>query len=227
VVRILSKVTPEACDIALLMRTRRRIQDRGLVKILSHIKLIGEAEMRLIAYSEAGVHMSVPLFLELAGSATEDFPRYLLLKATERMLRRSGQILVPFRSVEEMVRFRRRLFEKRDEQDIATVVFPPPPVHGTPYIQPLVNPTELSEEGRELNHCVSTYARGIASGWLYFYRILEPERATVSIRRNETWEIDQIAGPGNSEVTYATRSDVETWLGNAQSLDEKREMLCA
>lgn len=38
VVRILSKVTPEACNIALLMRMRRRLNNEHLLKILAHIE---------------------------------------------------------------------------------------------------------------------------------------------------------------------------------------------
>jgi hypothetical protein len=222
VVRILSKVAPEACNIALLMRMRRRINDASLVKILSHITRIGEAEMQLIAYWEPSPHASVPLFLELAAEPKGDFLRLLrLLADTERMMEQSEQIFPHLRSVAEVELCHLRLIRIQNRREVPELTFPAPPVPGTATIQPLVNPMELLEEGRAQRNCVTTYARDVASGgWLYFYRVLEPERATVSIRHNETWELDQIAGPGNSEVSNATRSEVEKWLSRTQPLDD-------
>ena len=222
VVRILSKIAPEACNIALLMRMRRRLQNTGLVKILSHIARIGDAEMRLIADWEPGPHASVPLFLELAAERKGDSLRLLrLLADTELMMEQSEHIFPHIRSIAEADLCHLRLLRKQNRREYPELTFPDPPVPGTATIQPLLNPMELLEEGRAQNNCVMTFARDVASGgWLYFYRVLEPERATISIRHSGTWELEQIAGPGNSEVSNATRSEVEKWLSRAQSLDD-------
>jgi hypothetical protein len=319
VVRILAKIAPEACNIAALMRMRRRFQNPHLVKILSHITQIGEAELRLIAYWEPSTYVSVPLFLELAAKPkTESFR---LLADTELMMERSDNIFPPLMSVIDVYRLHGRLVREQQEKEIATSPFPPPPIMGTATIQPILTPQELQEEGRQQNHCVSIYAeevvdnlayvyrvleperatvsiirsdddswelgefagadnsqvsnesmlvvkdwlmerqfppppvQGIATiqplssprelrdegrrmnnpgmldtwdvvkGWLYFYKVLEPERATVSIRQNEIWLIESIAGCANSRVSSATRSEVEKWLRKAQSINEEQGML--
>ncbi len=100
--------------------------------------------------------------------------------------------------------------------------FPIPPLRGTDVIQPLSSPGELAEEARKMDNYVIVQDWDAVRGWLHFYRVLEPERATVSIRYDKTWEIAEIAGLGGSPVSNATRSEVEKWLCKAQSRDEEK-----
>jgi hypothetical protein len=215
VVRILSKVAPEACEIALLMRMRRHLNNLVLLRILSHVREIGKTELRLVANWKSCTYMSVPLFLELAAMEQQDFWR--LIEDTERMMEQSGRVFPPLRSVEDLDRRHLALISEQNSKEAAVVTFPPPPIPGTPTIQPLVNPQELLKEGLVQNNCVSSYSMEVAKGITYIYRVLSPERATASIiPSDEGWCLCEIAGPGNSEISEATRAEVEEWLLAAQ-----------
>ncbi len=215
VVRILSKIAPEACNIALLMRMRRRFGNPHLVKILSHIKRIGDAEMRLIANWEPTPHVSLRIFLELAAKPKPEFFR--LLTDTELMMEQSERSFPPLRSVMDVWRLHGRLVEEQHEKEVAESPFPPPPIPGTATIQPILNSRELQEEGRTQNNCVSSYAEDVMLCLAYIYRVLEPERATVSIvPSDDGWELGEIAGAHNSPVSDETIAQVEKWLSNGQ-----------
>lgn len=79
--------------------------------------------------------------------------------------------------------------ERRHQQAVLRALktgkasFPVPPIPGTESIVPLTNSDELTKESREQVNCVRTYAYHVAEGHTYIYRILAPERATLSIVR--------------------------------------------
>jgi len=81
------------------------------------------------------------------------------------------------------------------------------------------------EEGREMQHCVATYASHVArlGGSYYIYKLLPPlDRATVAIRLTPRgWEIEQIHGVKNAPVSHRTRSYVEDWLAGRLEPGEK------
>jgi hypothetical protein len=84
--------------------------------------------------------------------------------------------------------------------------------------EPLSAWDQLFAEGRENKHCILTYGARIAGsgGWLYAYRILAPERATLLIRRvagtSDSYAIDQLKGPHNREVSDKTARAIAAWL---------------
>jgi len=238
-VRILAKVAPEACNSALLTRVRLRLPAPCLFKILSHMKRIGHAELEMAAHWKACPHMSRWLFVRILDETVEDLVR--LRTDTENMPKRGRKA---FRSLAEVQRCHVRLGPAIDEREsvnaalaearrckeeekreVAALVFPPAPVEGTATIQPILNPKELLEEGLTQRHCAgASYAKAVARGGLYLYRVMEPERATLSISLLvDSWNLMEIVGRSNSQVSDATLLAVENWLREAQRTSSTRD----
>jgi hypothetical protein len=71
----------------------------------------------------------------------------------------------------------------------------------------------LLEEGRRQHNCVRSYAGEVAMGRMAIYRVLQPERATLSLaKRAGCWRVDQLKGPCNRPVQPATRRAVLDWF---------------
>jgi hypothetical protein len=102
---------------------------------------------------------------------------------------------------------RRQQFEPRE-----------PPIPGTLHIQPLVTEEDLIQEGREQQHCTGIVYPGLyMTGNFYAYRVLHPERATVSIMKGfNGWKVYELYGAKNTAVMPLTRTLVTAWLEAAQ-----------
>ncbi len=99
--------------------------------------------------------------------------------------------------------------------------FPPPPLQGNDAIRPLTTPAELIAEGNAQYNCVGnrvSYEPSIRAGRCYIYRVLTPERATLSIVRRDAhcWAIGELKARGNRAVGPATRRAVRNWLDASQ-----------
>jgi hypothetical protein len=92
--------------------------------------------------------------------------------------------------------------------------FPAPPVPGTDDIVPLTCSGQLAEEGREQTNCAGSYSTAVQCGALYVYRVVSPERATLSIVRgaNGCWRIQELKGKRNVAVKKETLWHVQAWL---------------
>jgi hypothetical protein len=91
---------------------------------------------------------------------------------------------------------------------------PPPPLPGTNGIQPIDSVRELLLEGRIMHHCVGGYIDDVRPGGCYIYRITEPERATLEIRRNAsgTWVQGGLASYCNGRPGMDVVMRVREWL---------------
>lgn len=70
-------------------------------------------------------------------------------------------------------------------EEIKHCVFPRPPLPGeNNCVVPLRSAADLIEEGRVQSNCVASYAKQVEHGGIFIYRVIFPERATVSIVRN-------------------------------------------
>lgn len=96
--------------------------------------------------------------------------------------------------------------------------FPRPPIAGTEHIQPIETPAGLIEEGNLMHHCVGSYIGSVSAGHMHVYRILAPERATLSISRTPGghWQVDQLYAAYNRKVGKPTADAVAAWLGDTQ-----------
>lgn len=92
--------------------------------------------------------------------------------------------------------------------------FPKPPIPGTKDIIPLTSAGQLEVEGNQQQNCVATYAPQVMSGYLYVYKVLHPERATLAIckRASGCWYRSELKAYGNRKVAVATTLKVGRWL---------------
>lgn len=100
--------------------------------------------------------------------------------------------------------------------DLCLARIPPPPIPGTDTIIPLTTLKELKQEGVEQQNCVGIYGPRMARGDTYVYKVLSPERATLSIIRDPggTWHRRQIRIARNREPTPFTVRAVDEWLAS-------------
>ena len=78
-------------------------------------------------------------------------------------------------------------------------------------------PYELHIEGDEMDHCIVTYLDELYFGDIFVYKILEPERATLAIVKNQgKWSIKELSLKSNKSPSKRTRAQVEQWLEENQ-----------
>jgi hypothetical protein len=157
----------------------------------------------------------------------ETLPEYgSLLEDTVQMRERLYRNGRPFRSLAEVKRCHDRLAAGMNygangrDCWVLDLKFPPPPIPGTERIQALDSPDLLIDEGCKQRHCVAIKAEEVASGQMYVYRILAPERATLSIiRTGAGWALGELRGPGNQPVAERTKQFVSNWFLRSQNIN--------
>ena len=199
-----------------------------LMKPLSHLKKINQGALSLVSDLGPHIHLLEPSLLE---DVSQDV-RHLhcnYASAAFTTIRHLHWALFPdrpfprMRSLEEMTVLRDQLVEanaRRPYRDKPEIKFEPrePPIPGTSNIEPLITIDDLIEEGRVQNHCMGTvYPELYMTGSYYAYRILAPERATVSIMKYfDGWKLIELYGAHNAEVRPETRQAVNAWLETVQ-----------
>ena len=92
---------------------------------------------------------------------------------------------------------------------------PPPPYPGIPgRIEPLRCVGDYHVEAETMRNCVRSYARAALAGNVVIYRVLRPERATLSLVRDgrRGWRLGELHAVANASVGAQTRREVERWL---------------
>ena len=241
VVHLLRKIVPEAInphDARLLRQALR--SDPAVGKLLSHRPVITAGVLGLLSNLRLLPLVSPSLIDEVA--AREDELWYphtadLLVDAMylHLMIRRQTE-LPRFSSVaavqefhdtvaveserierERAARRRRRMEEPVREARRATRdsdILAPAPVPGTPLIVPLTTRAELKAEGKAQHNCVASYWRRVRARTTAIYRVLGPERATLSIVpcADGFWRRCELKAARNKEVSALTRATVDSWL---------------
>lgn len=223
-VRVLAKVRSSAVTVRGLLYLRRTLCSEPVPKALLHLPSLDRCVLRIVTDPQLVAHVTHTFFDDANSDPTEAGLERLayLLDDTLRMAGELGQRLGPLRSVKALRRVHDELSERlnrRANEELASIVIPPPPVAGTDVIVPLVSGAELLAEGREMHHCAASYIRPVAAGQVYVYRVLAPERATLSLRRDrDGWELEQIQGPANAPVEHETVQQVEAWLAGVRQV---------
>jgi len=200
-VNILAKIPAEAVSLEALEALRNVWLIEGAEKMLSHLPRINGGVLVLIMKHRLMEFVSPKLMAEVS-QLTDDTATALVARTLEEILDLREQLdvagpLRPFQSIEAVRRTQQELvaeFEARVRVHEEECQLPPPPLPGTPDIVPLTRVSELAEEGRKQHHCVYSYAVRVTQGACYVYRVLKPERATLSIVKGEdgSWEIEQL-----------------------------------
>jgi hypothetical protein len=118
--------------------------------------------------------------------------------------------------------------EKRREirRKYRNTIFPSPPIAGTTSIMPIRTMGQLMREAAEMRNCVASYGDRIDAGLCYIYRVLRPQRCTLSITVTEnTFRIDELAGKDNCPPFPKTKRAVEWWLRDGIEQRKREKML--
>lgn len=141
-----------------------------------------------------------------------EYPQHLLRQEEARRLAEEDRLRQRAAARQQMLAETRR--QRKEQAALARCPFPGPPVPGTPDIIPLTSADQVRSEGREQQHCVGSYVRRIILNETYIYRVMAPERATLSIVRGATgcWQRSELKAKRNQKVEDATVRQVDTWL---------------
>ncbi|WP_417514720.1 PcfJ domain-containing protein [Marinobacter sp.] len=91
--------------------------------------------------------------------------------------------------------------------------YPAPPIPAIDGIEPLVSWLELLNEGSSMHHCVGSYDTFVALGEVFVYRMMKPERLTISLEhRNNTWVIGEVRGIRNANPSPEALDIVRRWV---------------
>ncbi|MDF1658025.1 MAG: PcfJ domain-containing protein [Verrucomicrobiales bacterium] len=119
-------------------------------------------------------------------------------------------------------RYRRRIRQLIEANQHDTERFRTPPLPGIPgEIEPITSPEGLVNEGEAQGNCVASYAERVRQGSTFIYRVLAPERATLSVVKNSPfadWEIGELESKYNTDVRDEMEDFVTAWLDRHQSM---------
>jgi hypothetical protein len=224
-VRILKKVRHSACRIPMLLSLRRMMEDPEQRKLLNHLPSISCAVMVAMGKSHFR-RMFSPAFIQELARDPEDDARGLVSFTFDTMRMAKILMLPPregLRSMEELTVYHDELVDRMNRDKAKTVkelVFPPSPLPGSEDIIPLDHPKLLVEEARAQRNCILSYASSVVAGEIHFYRVLQPERATMAIyKKGPLWSLKEIQGPCNRPVSPDTVRQVQEWIAREQLAD--------
>jgi hypothetical protein len=221
VVNILKKVPAESASLRRLGRLRDALGNPEIQKVLSHLGVVNAGVIELAGDSEFWRQTSPRLLREVSESLAEKYRADTAealhqILIMQQALRKEHQSI--FQSRNQLLRVQDELaleYCQKAPAAIKACVFPRPPLPGAANcIIPLRTPADLLEEGDAQDNCVATYAKRVEDGDVFIYRVLFPERATLSVVRGEngTWERGELKTARNASVSPATERAVEEWL---------------
>ena len=218
-VNILAKVPASACSIQRLLGLRTALTDATSSKWLSHAAVLHGPVLDLLTQRWFSQPCTPPFIREAARNWTtqdEGVRGMALLGDTFWMARRLGEIgRLRISSLRGLIREHDRLavMERRRIRQEEDRAFPAPPLRGSPTIVPIRSVSELVREGEEQENCVAGYAHAVLQGRCFLYRVLAPERATLSlVNDGQQWRLGELALKQNGMSCGTTGQAVENWL---------------
>lgn len=218
-VRLVGKVTPQACQLHLVRGFLEAMNDPTTVRRLSFVSAVNADIMKIAASPELLSLAADALLHEVATRPDEAQSRSVsrMLDMCRHILRARGDISPhrSFASIWQIRKFCMRHADLMSSEDIAEMdcALPPPPLPETETIRALCTIEDVADEALEQENCALTLLPQIASGKLYLYRVLKPHRATLSIRKEHgRWHPNQIEWANNECADDETRHHVNTWL---------------
>lgn len=221
--RVLSRVVPTSIDINPLLYLRQALGNPKLMKSLAHAPRLNSGVLRILTDPQLAPLSTPRLIADVGQQTTEDAyvqTAYLLRDAHGMFQQVSRKKSFPrIRSLAELHDVHQELVEKVNSLPPLNLSFPEPPVPGNATIVPIRDAVELWHEGNEMNHCVASYSREIALRKdLFVYKVLGPERCTLSIRKSGSgWRIAELKKSCNGVVSPQTEKQIRHWLAESQS----------
>ncbi|MBI4024857.1 MAG: PcfJ domain-containing protein, partial [Verrucomicrobia bacterium] len=184
--RVLRKVEPAWCAVPLLLDLRDAMRRKDERKWLLHLPAVNGPVVAILRNQRLAGRFSFHFLRELAAA---DAAVGVLLSDCFRMLRFVGEReRTPcLRSVTDLQKWHDTLMEPLWKADVRKHGFsmddplPDPPLPGTDVIQPIRTVGDLAREGREQAHCVFALVGEVRARQRAIYKVLEPERATLSL----------------------------------------------
>lgn len=226
-VKVLERIHPASLDPRQARLLRRAASVPDVRSTLVHLPEIHAGILAFLESRAIWSRATNRLLIEVAEDKVERHRittarRLSEIVTIERELGRNPQPR-QFQSRQRITETHNELLRLREQQRIraasrrrvAARRFPQPPIPGTPAIIPLTSAQALEEEGHQQDNCVGCYAEAVRSGRCYIYRILTPERCTLSIRPSTAgnWEIAELETAGNHPASKSTHRTIEKWLG--------------
>lgn len=227
-IRTLRKIAPVSASPGQVAQLQRCSRSEQRMKMLAHLQKINAGVLALASMPEPYIEHVTPQLLESVSRSGKD----LCYSSIDTVLM---NFVLTHRELDPDRRVPR--FEHRDQlqhqlhvietryadirnrklMDKTPFEFPPP-IPQTDTIVALTSPYEVTEEGRKQHHCVACHGESVKKGDTYIYRVLEPERATLEIRRGEdgVWRIGQIQLACNKQPKRETKMAVLEWLNQTQ-----------
>ena len=219
--RLLRKIPYESISQARLLALRSRLADGALVRRLASLPRVNANVMQMAADSTLDSVSSQLLLLAAERREDDRVPHLADLLREVVMMWRTNRpgVAVPCFDTLEAIHL--------THQECSRLL-PPQGVVGLTQrrsgglavqvsVVPLKTLASLQEEGRCQRNCVATLWPAVAVGQLSVYRLLEPERGTLSLRRGARgWRLEQLKAARNRRVRPATRAAVRAWLNDLQ-----------
>jgi hypothetical protein len=219
--KALTKVIHKAISVCSLLYIRQSMADFAMAKAISHLQRLNAGAIRIATDPEL-LPLAAPTLIEEVSTRRDEDQRpkaaYMLQDSLNmfRLLFPNGRSLQPVRRFSYLAELHDSLVDDLNRTRISNmdVLFPPPPVEGTETIVPITNARELVEEGRAQHNCVASYVERVAvRRQVYIYRVLWPERCTLSLRRcGNTWVLSELKRACNERPSEVTRRVIEKWL---------------
>ena len=228
-VKLMKKIVPESVSPTegrLLQQALAR--DPGIARMVAHLKRINAGVLRLVSNGKLFPLVTGQLLVEVAENDDEVYyPRTADLLLDVRYLferLHPHAILKPFGSARRIQEHHAQLvaelpLEEAFEKELRNrrkklKAYPEPPIAGSEHIVPLTSQYQLRVEGRVQHNCVGGYLQRVRTRRLYIYKVLRPERATLSIIRDRKgkWNIGQLLLSHNRPASAWTVRAVHEWL---------------
>ncbi len=222
-VRILERVSHSALRVREIHRLREILQlgDPKVLKLLAHVPRVNPEVIGLVRDPEL-----LPSFTAsfLAEACEINVERPHLARGLRQLVRDYAQYQPQgnLPAVDSLDRFHQlqltiaEAVSRRRRYGVAR--FPAPPLSGTDAIEPITDITQLIDEGILQRNCVADLASSVRTGRIYVYRVLAPERCTLSIAPwRGRWQVDQLYRACNQVPSAETKAVVRDWL---QETDE-------
>ncbi len=220
-VNIVRKIRPETVTVERVLALRAVSVVPEVTQRLAHVPAINTGLLELANQPNLLAQVSPAVLNEIA-TAEEERLQASAVRLVEDMVReleRMGR-RPRLASLKTLANLRQRSHEVAEEfQQHVDVMrsagnFLEPPVPGSADIVPLTDAGQLLEEGRAQRNCVGGYTSRVVGGKVFVYRVLKPERATLSLRLGADggWEIEQLLRACNQPVSPATAQSVRLWL---------------
>ncbi len=218
-VHILSKIMPWACrreHIAGLIDT---VKVRDTARLIRHMPRINLGAITLLADTALLEHIGKTVLFEVINDVHEDTHANTALKLrawidakARHFPNEPSRRFTSRAALDEMV-FRNLHLVGLDTLEAIVWTLPPAPIPDHRDIVALRESGEVFQEGYQQSNCLFSRMPEFCAGTTFAYRVLAPERATLTIRKCKgQWQIDALETACNGPVSDKTKDFIHTWL---------------